>query len=95
MRAIESLELKAFRDNRNRWKITPDNADIWANAQSATSAQTPSSTTSDQAVEMALLKAENSHLKERIGVLEQDLARWQNLSEKLADRPRFRWPWQR
>lgn len=33
MRAIESQELKAFRDNRNHWKITAQDVEQWALAQ--------------------------------------------------------------
>ena len=35
MRAIEALELKAIRDNRNRWKIDPHDLDRWAKAGSS------------------------------------------------------------
>lgn len=37
MRAIESLELKAFRDNKNHWKIQLEDLDRWAAAQCALS----------------------------------------------------------
>ncbi|WP_425537502.1 helix-turn-helix domain-containing protein [Phaeobacter gallaeciensis] len=37
MRAIESLELLAVRDNRNHWKISPEELDRWASAQCAPS----------------------------------------------------------
>lgn len=41
MRAIESQELKAFRDNRNHWKITPQAIEEWANAHCAPTGQRP------------------------------------------------------
>lgn len=37
MRAIESHELLASRDNRNHWKIGPEELDRWASAQCAPS----------------------------------------------------------
>lgn len=39
MRAIESQELQAFRDNRNHWKITPQAVEEWAVAQHPPSAR--------------------------------------------------------
>ena len=39
MRAIESKELLAFRDNRNRWQINRQELDKWASAQWAHSEQ--------------------------------------------------------
>jgi len=41
MRAIEAKELKAFRDNRNHWKITPQAFEEWASAQCAPSGHLP------------------------------------------------------
>lgn len=41
MRAIETQELQAFRDNRNHWKITPQALEEWASAQGAPSEQLP------------------------------------------------------
>ena len=33
MRAIERQEIKAYRDNRNRWKIDSEDLEKWAGAQ--------------------------------------------------------------
>ena len=41
MRAIETQELAAFRDNRNHWKITPKAIEIWASAHCAPTGQMP------------------------------------------------------
>lgn len=43
MRAIESGQLQAFRDNRNHWKITAQAVEQWALAQCARNAQAPTS----------------------------------------------------
>lgn len=41
MRAIETQELLAFRDNRNHWKITPQAIEAWASAHCAPTEQMP------------------------------------------------------
>jgi len=48
MRAIETQELSAFRDNRNHWKITPQALEMWASAQCATTGQMPTPAHSEQ-----------------------------------------------
>ena len=41
MRAIDTQELPAFRDNRNRWQISPEALGTWASAQWAPTGQRP------------------------------------------------------
>lgn len=41
MRAIEAQELPAFRDNRNRWQISPEALGTWAGAQRTPTGQCP------------------------------------------------------
>jgi len=41
MRAIETQELAAFRDNRNHWKITSQAIENWAQAHCAPTGQIP------------------------------------------------------
>lgn len=41
MRAIEAGELPAFRDNRNRWQISPEELGAWASAHWAANGQRP------------------------------------------------------
>lgn len=97
MRAIESHELKAHRDNRNRWKIAPKDLDMWAGAQLSPSDQGPqkahTNAHSEDTLKLALHEAENAHLRERISELEKDRDHWRDLAEKLVERPRFSWPW--
>lgn len=96
MRAIESLELTAKRDNRNRWKISPDDLVKWANAQWAPSEQnTPKSSPNDHSLALARLEVERDALKEQLEEAKADRDHWRSLAEKLAERPRFRWPWSR
>lgn len=47
MRAIQTQELPAFRDNRNHWKITPQSVEEWALAQSKPSGHAHHFTTLD------------------------------------------------
>lgn len=50
MRAIETQELSAFRDNRNHWKITPQAIDKWALAHCAPTGQIQISTHIEQPI---------------------------------------------
>lgn len=97
MRAIERLDLKAIRDNQNRWRIASQEADRWALRTCAPSEQrspeTPTYAHSDQALELAALKAENGQLKERLAATEDERNHWRTLAEKLTDRRRSFWPW--
>lgn len=99
MRAVESLQLKAIRDNRNHWKIVAQNAEEWADAQCAPSEQIPpempSTAHPEINHELAAIRAENGQLKERLSATEADRDHWREMAIKLADRPRFRWPWKR
>jgi chromosome segregation ATPase len=56
MRAIETHEIKAFRDNKNHWKIPEEELDRWANSkeqlserahQEAPTSPTPESSTAE------------------------------------------------
>lgn len=50
MRAIETQELSALRDNRNHWKITPQAIDEWARAHCAPTARIPTSVHTEQPI---------------------------------------------
>jgi len=95
MRAIKSHELKATRDNRNHWKITPDDLEAWTGAQCAHTVRAhpdmPTLHTPETALELAALKAENSQLRERLTSTETDRDHWRSMAEKLADQPKRRW----
>lgn len=99
MRAIERLELKATRDNRNHWKVSAEEADRWASAHRTPSdhcpPQTPPPAQSEITPELAASRAENDQLKERLKATETDRDHWRDLANKLADRPRWVWPWRR
>lgn len=98
MRAIESLDLKAIRDNKNRWKITAEDASSWAAAQCAPSEQMPIAPTTESP-DLSAIQAENIQLRERLAAAtaradaaEAERDRWQAMADKLADqRHRKRW----
>lgn len=103
MRAIESHDLHAVRNNKNQWKIDHSDLDKWASAQCAPNDQAhdeapipPTTAPTENAVDLAVAKAQISHLQERLNAAEADRDRWQAMAEKLADRPRRSWwPWGR
>lgn len=99
MRAIERHDLKAKRDNRNHWKVSTEDADRWADAQWAPSEQHPPETPTlahlEITSELAVMRAENAQLRERLEATETDRDHWRSLANKLAERPRWVWPWRR
>ena len=102
MRAIETQELQAFRDNRNRWKINPADLDKWAGAQWAHSGhahiETPTLPTSENPEIMTRLTAAESRadlLASQLDDTRADRDHWRDMAQKLADQPRGWWPWTR
>lgn len=108
MRAIESKELQALRDNRNRWKIDPEALEKWANAQWALSERAmgnpsnePSTPTpapsAENAAALAAAETEIRVLRERIEDLDRDRNQWREMALKLASPPPRVpwWPWAR
>lgn len=86
MRAIESHELQAFRDNRNHWKIDPQALDKWADAQWAHTghahAEMPTLPTHDPAVSLARVEAERDALREQLEQIKEDRDHWRRLVER-------------
>ena len=95
MRAINSLKLKAQRDNHNNWKISKEDLDAWC-----------SHTVRQQHIAHP---EEDLELRERLAgetaradaaerardQAELDRDRWREMAEKMADKPRKFWPWRR
>ena len=84
MRAIESHELQAFRDNRNHWKIDPQALNKWADAQWAPSEhvhpEVPTLPTSDLAISLARVEAERDALREQLEQTKEDRDHWRKLA---------------
>ena len=86
MRAIERHELKASRDNRNRWKISRADFDKWADAHCAPNehAQSDAHTlpTSDLAILLARAEAERDGMKTQLTEAKADRDHWRALAER-------------
>ena len=97
MRAIESHELQAFRDNRNHWKIDPQALDKWTDAQWAPTghAHPDMPTVPNQAVAITLarVEAERDALREQLEQIKEDRDHWRRLAESqlnITERHRSR-----
>jgi hypothetical protein len=97
MRAIEALELKAVRDNRNRWKIDIKDLDRWADAQWASSRRAhpilPTLSISDLEAKLAVVEAQRDAAREQLAGVQEDRDRWREMAEKLAEKSRRSWWW--
>lgn len=97
MRAIENHEIKAIRDNRNHWKIDPQDLDRWADAQSTPSGHAyptlPTLPTLDLEAKLAVAEAQRDAAKEQVSDLQKDRDKWREMAEKLAAKPRRIWWW--
>jgi hypothetical protein len=84
MRAIETLELKAVRDNWNRWKIDPKDLDRWADAQWAPSGHAnpilPTSPTPDLEAKLAIAEAQRDAAREQLAGIQEDRDRWREMA---------------
>jgi excisionase family DNA binding protein len=97
MRAIQTLELKAIRDNRNHWKIDPQDLDNWADTQFVPSEHAhpnlPTTPTSDLSSKLAVAEAQRDAAREQLAGVQEDRDSWRQMAEKLADKPRRSWWW--
>jgi excisionase family DNA binding protein len=97
MRAIKDYDLKAFRDNRNHWKIDVQDLDEWAQAQCAPSGNfhpaLPIMPTPDLEAKLAVVEAQRDAAREQLEGVQEDRDRWREMAEKLADKPHRRWWW--
>ncbi len=86
MRAIESQELQAYRDNKNHWKIDPQALDGWAYAHWAPNEHAhpaaPTLLTPDLAVSLARVEAERDALREQLAQIKEDRDHWRRLAER-------------
>lgn len=101
MRAIESHDLKAIRDNRNRWKIDPEDLEKWAERQSLPSEHAQHdvlSSPNEIAVLLARAETERDALRDQLAQVSGDRDAWRKLAERqqvLIERQSsgWRWPW--
>lgn len=102
LRAIKSQRLKAIRDNRNNWLISPDDLATWCGAHGAHIAR---NSAPEQVAAQGIDVAELVELREDLAranaraqaaerardQAESDRDHWRAMAEKLADAPRRRW----
>lgn len=93
MRAIEKQEIRAYRDNRNRWKIDPEDLERWAGAQWAPSGHAqpdpptlPTFATPAE-VEIERLRGEVRTERALREAAEAERDRWRAMAETLAEKP--------
>lgn len=99
MRALSSCELKAKRDNRNAWQIALDDLNEWLSAHDGPNRTMTVDTQTDQlrSAEIRAVRAETERdaAIARANTAEADRDHWRSMAEKLAERPKWRWPWAR
>ena len=94
MRAINSHKLKAFRDNKNHWQITPDDFVLWVSGDSVRTAHPAHPDESLEWREKLASETARADAAERArDQAESDRDRWRGMAEKLADKPRRGWWW--
>lgn len=99
MNAIKYGSLTAIRDNRNRWKISPDDLSKWIAGRSAIATVSADIAVSRSAaqigekdIRIAMLEAELKGKDQRISDLERDRDSWKEQAQELARRRRRWWP---
>jgi excisionase family DNA binding protein len=95
MNAIKDGALAAFRDNRNRWQISPDDLSKWLSGRTdiatVNDSRHDTATPDEKAIRLAVLEAELKHKDQRISDLERDRDSWKDQAQQLARRRRW-WP---
>ncbi len=95
MRAINSHELRARRDNRNRWKIDPDELTKWRSHSVRTQPVAHPDDSADLKAALARETVRADAAERARDQAEASRDQWRQMAETLAARPRFRWPWHR
>lgn len=95
MRAINSHKLQAHRDNRNRWQIAEADLAAWCAHSVRTAHTAHPDDSADLRAQLAGETARADAAERARDQAEADRDRWQAMAEKLAERPRFSWPWNR
>lgn len=95
MRAIKSHKLKAYRDNRNHWRISPEDLSEWC-AHSVQQQQSAHPEEHAELREKLAAETARADAAERArDQAEADREKWRGMAERLADKPRWGWPWRR
>lgn len=77
MRAVKSGRIEGHRDNRNHWRLDLESVDAWAAAQCAHNEPAHLTHTPDaQTIELAELRVETRHLRERLNEMRIERDEW-------------------
>ena len=77
MRAVKAGRIEGHRDNRNHWQLDPDAVDAWAAAHCVHSVPAHTPHTPDaQAIELAEMRVETRHLRERLDEMKVERDEW-------------------
>lgn len=102
MRAVESREIQATRNNKNQWQITEEALKIWMGAQWAPitnahqeSPTTPTSENVELTAKLAAAETRAELLSTQLDDVKAERDQWRKMAQKLADRPNSFWPWRR
>jgi excisionase family DNA binding protein len=91
MRAITNGKLKAIRNNRNQWQISEEHLNAWL----SDTVRTVKAAHPSESVALAEANARATAAERARDQAEADRDRWQRMAERLANQPRFTWPWQK
>ena len=99
MVAIEGQHLRAIRNNRNHWKIDPEDLKLWMDGRDKTpspSGEAYSETTSDTdftntelLVQIKGLEVELKATQERLSEVKEDRDHWREQAQDLVGRRRW------
>ena len=89
MRAIETQNLQAFRDNKNHWKIEMKALNQWKSTEHARSehahSEAPAISLQDMAIALGRAEAERDALREQLEQTKEDRDHWRGLAERQQD----------
>lgn len=94
MRAVKSHKLKAIRDNRNNWLISPDDLARWAAAHCARDKPPAHVDEASSLRELLASERVRADAAERArDQAEAERDHWREMAQRLASRPRGLWFW--
>ncbi len=95
MRALKSHVLKGVRDNRNQWRIASEDLDAWrlhtVRAQSKPHTPHTKEIVSELRERLSGETARADAAERARDQAEADRDRWQEMAQKLAERPHRKW----
>lgn len=91
MRAIKSGDLRAYRDNKNHWKITPDSFFAWVNGEGPSSVHSAQETTGALRERLSAETVRADIAEALLSATEADRDHWREMAKKLVEKPRRSW----